>query len=649
MKITYCAYDRPGYVGGPNAGLIRLLPELKARGMEVTCLFLVFGERHECPTVCALESRGIPCRITRYHETTELRLHWLLAQLEQAPPDVFIPNLMPAAYFASNWCRKAGIPSIGVLRNVDAFHEGFLEEFAAGNPNFRQTAFVGVSAQAVEMIRETGIPFAAVEQIPSPVEIPPASVRYQGGEFRILYSGRMVERQKRATLTARSLCKLSEANEGVFCTMYGHGPDFAKVEEVVANQGFPPGLRLAGRVPSTEMPNELMRHHCIVLFSEYEGLPLAMMEAMAAGLVPIGYRGCHGIEELIVHEQTGLLLDNPEKELPAAVHRLRDDPEFHAFLSRNARKKIKNLAALERVADKWISLFERTKGSEGPQKPLSNPLQLSLPPVNRKLACEDDRATVKQRVQALTRVRSLDFIHGASTPFLAPRCVPSQLDIYIVRRAILKVLNQNLEHFQGQVIDIGAGKAPYRQIILKAPRVTSYATLDLPGNQYASPDIAWDGVTMPLADNSAETVLATEVLEHCPEPQRFLTETQRILSPGGSCLLTVPFLWPPHDVPHDYWRFTPWSLRTILHEAGFKDIRITALGGPDAALAQMIGLWVRRRSRSSFYLRYIRPLLSLTATPLVRLLAALDRPVLEFHEGVMVTGLGVLARKGEKS
>lgn len=649
MRVTFCAYDRPGYVGGPNAGIIRLLPELKRRGVDVRCLFLTFAPHGQCPTIRALEAAGVPCRSTRYHPSTGLRVRWLLKQLKESPPDIFVPNLMPAAYFAARWCRKAGIPTVGVIRNVDAFHEGFLEEFAFGRDDFRQTAFVGVSSEAVEMILGKAVPLAAVEQIPSPVIMPPARISYDGGPFRVIYSGRMVEKQKQVSRTVRAFCKAAEAVPDTEYALLGDGPDAAKITAELDRCGHGVPVRMAGRINSPDMPGELSRHHCIALLSDYEGLPLALMEAMAHGLVPIGLKRCRGVAELVADGVSGLLIDDPEKDLPEAIATLKKDPELFRRLSEAARERIKTVSELHVVADKWLGLFDAIKDAEGPRRPIRIPVRLGLPPCNSKVACEDDRCGSWGNVCSLAESFSPFFAHGDRTQFLAPRCLPSTMDTYSVRTGILRALKAALPNFSGVVADVGAGIAPYKQLVLESKGVTGYLALDLAESAYAPPDVLWDGERLPLADGSVGTVMATEVLEHCPDPAMLLGEAQRVLEPGGMVFGTVPFLWPIHDVPHDHWRFTPWSLTRLLEKGGFTDVRITATGGYEAAMAQMLGLWVRRRSRNKFYQRVVRPVLSVLLAPVVWGLMRLDKGPDGFREGQMVTGFAFEARKGERA
>lgn len=151
---------------------------------------------------------------------------------------------------------------------------------------------------------------------------------------------------------------------------------------------------------------------------------------------------------------------------------------------------------------------------------------------------------------------------------------------------------------------------PYKNFILENSKVTAYTGIDIENaleyDKDVKPDCYWDGITIPFDDYYFNTALATEVLEHCPDPKITLSETYRVLKQGGYFLFTVPFLWNLHEIPHDEYRFTPYALERLLREAGFSEIQITPHGGWHASLAQMMGLWVRRapltpiKKKSSF-------------------------------------------------
>ena len=210
------------------------------------------------------------------------------------------------------------------------------------------------------------------------------------------------------------------------------------------------------------------------------------------------------------------------------------------------------------------------------------------------------------------------------------------------RRAVHRTIVRSLPEFSGTLLDVGCGSQPYRRLMTTPPsRVSAYVGVDIVGPTYAPPDVYWDGFSLPIRSAAVDTAVATEVLEHCPEPGKVIAEVARTLRPGGLFLFTVPFLWPLHNAPNDEYRYTPYALERMLQGAGFTTISIEALGGWDASLAQMLGLWVRRRPMS----RRRRHLLSSVLLPVVRRLADRDVPPAAFGSDVMFSALVGRARK----
>jgi SAM-dependent methyltransferase len=199
--------------------------------------------------------------------------------------------------------------------------------------------------------------------------------------------------------------------------------------------------------------------------------------------------------------------------------------------------------------------------------------------------------------------------------FVNPKLRLHSLDTFIIRSAIFTAMKQVLSILSGTLVDVGCGQMPYRETIMSFGQVKNYIGLDLNHNDIYknNPDLTWDGVTIPLDDSSVDCAMATELFEHCTEPEVVMKEIFRVLRPGGKMFFTVPFLWPLHDVPHDHYRYTPFSLNRHLTGCGFHKIIQSSLGGWDKCLAQMIGLYVRRRQMSPL----LRFLISLIALPLV--------------------------------
>lgn len=147
----------------------------------------------------------------------------------------------------------------------------------------------------------------------------------------------------------------------------------------------------------------------------------------------------------------------------------------------------------------------------------------------------------------------------------------------------------------GDLLDLGAGAVPlygmYRDL------VTSVTCVDWAGTTHVSPhlDLQCDlREPLPFADASFDTVVLTDVLEHLAYPDRLMGEIARVLRPGGSLVLGVPFLYPLHEQPHDHQRYSEHRLRLFCDDHGLVCESLWAYGGPAAVvldqLAKMLGM-----------------------------------------------------------
>lgn len=96
------------------------------------------------------------------------------------------------------------------------------------------------------------------------------------------------------------------------------------------------------------------------------------------------------------------------------------------------------------------------------------------------------------------------------------------------------------------------------------------------------------------------------MLEHTPVPIELLREIHRVIKPSGKIFGTVPFLFPLHEVPYDFYRYTPFALERFAEKTGFKISEIGSLGGWDASLAQMLGMWLRSPNLSRISRAFLR-------------------------------------------
>lgn len=223
--------------------------------------------------------------------------------------------------------------------------------------------------------------------------------------------------------------------------------------------------------------------------------------------------------------------------------------------------------------------------------------------------------------------------------FLNIQLDEERMGSYTPRTTLLNAVRNSLHVFKGQLLDIGCGMMPYKEVILNANKnVEKYIGLDLQSSTIHDTDIAdlhWDAKTIPLENETVDSAMATEVLEHSFNPDETLREIFRVLKKDGVFFFTVPFIWPLHEVPYDAYRYTPFSLRILLEKAGFEQIEIQSLGGWHASFAQMLGLWVTESS-----LKGVKKKLAFKiAKKLIPYLLKNDIPDNNFGHHTMMTGL----------
>lgn len=143
----------------------------------------------------------------------------------------------------------------------------------------------------------------------------------------------------------------------------------------------------------------------------------------------------------------------------------------------------------------------------------------------------------------------------------------------------------------GRALDIGAQNGPY------AACFPNRVALDI--RRGIGVQVLGDAQALGLADAVFDVVLCTEVLEHLPEPQKALDEMFRVLRPSGTLLLTTRFLFPIHDAPHDYFRFTKYGLRHLLRQFEILELQEeTDSVGTLAVLLQRLGMQAQTLRRT---------------------------------------------------
>lgn len=203
-------------------------------------------------------------------------------------------------------------------------------------------------------------------------------------------------------------------------------------------------------------------------------------------------------------------------------------------------------------------------------------------------------------------------------------------------------------HLDGLVLDIGCGDRWLEPLVRQRGHYLGLDSLETGAALYgARPSLFGDASRLPVADASIDTVVLLEVLEHLESPRQALEEIARVLKPGGRLLLSMPFLYPIHDAPHDFQRYTTHGLAREMAAVGFdvRSIDPTRHALEAAGLLAAIGCAgvaieaLRQRSLSLLLVPFV-----LVAIPPVNLLAWIAARLLPDWPA-LTSGYRVLAAK----
>ena len=185
------------------------------------------------------------------------------------------------------------------------------------------------------------------------------------------------------------------------------------------------------------------------------------------------------------------------------------------------------------------------------------------------------------------------------------------------REAVVQWLEANA---RGTVLDIGCATRWVEDVL---PSQCTYIGMDYPSTgklMYgARPMVFASATALPFPDKTFDVILLSEVLEHVREPQAALREASRVLKVGGSVLVTIPFLYPIHDAPHDYQRYTAFGLEREVESAGMRVVKMENSLSAVRTAGVLTCLAVGGGAYSSFPQRR----LSLVATPFLAVLILL--------------------------
>lgn len=192
-------------------------------------------------------------------------------------------------------------------------------------------------------------------------------------------------------------------------------------------------------------------------------------------------------------------------------------------------------------------------------------------------------------------------------------------------------LKKTCSDLSGVILDIGCADAKPRQYLSREAQYYGVDYYSTAKSWYGTrPDLYADAQLLPLCDASVDHSLLLDVLEHIPDPDRCLSELHRTLKRGGSLTIQVPFLYPVHDAPLDFSRWTRFGLLQVAEKHGFRIEEEKAIGHPletaalnaNIAMSKTVVNWLQQKNPlalSVIFLPVVVPLVNCLAWALAAL------------------------------
>jgi glycosyltransferase involved in cell wall biosynthesis len=377
-------------LGGSTTFLVNFAGELVRRGIPVE----VMSFERDNPLAADFQKQNIPVLcLDQRRMIFEDRLKIILQSLARFRPTVVVSTLAPSSFEVLRYLPP-GVFRIGMAQSHDPIVYDMMRHYA---PWMDLAVMVSqaMKQKAAAMPEFAGMPVACLPYgVPMclDTELP---ARDYTAPLRLLYLGRLENEQKRVHLFPRILEQLQASGIPFHWTIAGDGLEKTALEQ--AMKSLPAQtVSFPGKISYADVPGILRAHDIFLLASDYEGLPLSLLEAVGAGLVPVVSNLPSGIPE-VVDAGNGMLVPvNDVAGYARAIIHLHKHRDELAAKSAVARARVKTEFSVPAMADRWLAAFPKEFAAVGgwpsdwdikPPLPARHPLYFS-PPVRalRRLA-----------------------------------------------------------------------------------------------------------------------------------------------------------------------------------------------------------------------------------------------------------------------
>lgn len=340
------------HLGGVDVFLSNLYRRLQPEGL--TCRHILTNPDEGAPeSVSRAEFPGgiVFLPKTNWWDVRQ-RQNLLRDQLLEARPCVYLPNY---DFDMGGICPALPdeVIVVATLHSDEAVYYDFYRSFSR---YWNHT--VAVSKHIAASVSDLG-PTDRISVIPCGVEVPHAPAPKTAGTLKVVYCGRLTRYQKRIDLLAQVINECDRKKLDIQFQIAGSGADAAEFARSISPAIAAGRARLLGQVPNREALELIAQSHVMILTSEFEGLPVLLLEAMSHGCVPVISAVSSGVGEVVRNEENGFLV--PVGDVAGFVARLelllRDRNRLTNMATRGFKTIEQGPYSMRHTAAKYSEIF----------------------------------------------------------------------------------------------------------------------------------------------------------------------------------------------------------------------------------------------------------------------------------------------------
>lgn len=289
----------------------------------------------------------------------------LLRLLRERPVDVVHAHKFGSNVWAALLGHAAGVPAVIAHEHTWSFEGQPIRRLADRHLVARfSDAVIAVSeADRRRMVAEIGMPEHRVVLIHNGIDPPPRGdgerVRRELGlapDAPVLLQTATLRPQKAVEVMIAATGVLRRTHPGVRLLVAGQG-EVARLQEMASAQGLADAVRILG--PRVDIADLLAAANVGVLSSDFEGMPLAVLEYMAAGL-PVVATAVGGVPEIVREGETGFLVGPRDPAaLAERVGRLLDDPALARDMGERGLRRQREAFSRQAMVGAVTALYEQ--------------------------------------------------------------------------------------------------------------------------------------------------------------------------------------------------------------------------------------------------------------------------------------------------